>query len=69
MLEEVELAKRIKELRKLHGYTQEGFAVKMGCDYKYLQKIESKSPPNVKLETLEKMSKAFNLDVSKLLDF
>jgi transcriptional regulator with XRE-family HTH domain len=65
----LKLGKRIKELRKEHNYTQERLAETAGIDYKYLQKIEGKNPPNLKLETLAKLAKAFKISLSKLLNF
>ena len=49
--------------------TQEGLAEKAGIDYKYLQKIEGKNPPNLKLETIEKLAKALRIKPSKLIEF
>lgn len=60
-------AERIKELRRKRGYTQEKLSEIAGIDYKYLQRIEGKSPPNIKLETLERLAKAFKISASKLL--
>ena len=64
----IKLGQRIKELRAARKITQEKLADTSGIDYKYLQTIEGKSPPNVKIETLEKIAKALNIKVSKLLD-
>lgn len=61
-------AKRIKELRKGRGYTQEKLSELTDIDYKYLQRIEGKNPPNIKLETIERLAKAFKISVSKLLE-
>ena len=62
------VGKRIQELRKQRGLTQEKFAEVTNIDYKYVQRIEGKNPPNLKLETLEKIAKTFKLPLSKLLD-
>ncbi|MBU1367742.1 MAG: helix-turn-helix domain-containing protein [Candidatus Omnitrophica bacterium] len=56
-------------MRKKQKITQEEFANRADIDYKYMQKIEGKNPPNIKVETLEKLAKAFNVSLSKLLDF
>lgn len=56
-------------MRKKRGYTQEKLSETTGIDYKYIQKIESKSPPNIRLETIEKLAKALKTTPSKLLDF
>lgn len=61
-------AKRIKELRRKRGYTQEKLSELSGIDYKYLQRMEGKSPPNIKIETLERLAKAFQIPVSRLLE-
>ena len=65
----LKLGGKIKELRKSNGYTQEKFAQLAKIDYKYLQKIEGKNPPNIKVETIEKLAKAFKIKPSKLLEF
>jgi len=65
----LKLGKKIKELRKGASYTQERFSGLANIDYKYLQRIEGKKPPNLKLETLEKLAKALKVSPSKLLDF
>ena len=62
------VGKRIKEFRKKIGLTQEELSEKSGIDYKYLQRMEGKNPPNLKLETIEKISKALKVDPAKLLN-
>ncbi len=63
------VGKRIKEARQKIGLTQEELAEKAGVDYKYLQRMEGKAPPNLKLETIEKLAKALKISPAKLLDF
>ncbi len=63
------LAKRLRELRKEVGMTQEQLAELSGVDYKHVQLLEGKKPPAAKLDTLEKLAKAFKIKLSKLLDF
>ena len=63
----VKLAQRLRDLRKKYGYSQEEVAAKSGVDYKHLQRIESKKPPSVRLDTIEKLAKVFNLTSSELL--
>ena len=65
----IKLGKRLKELRKIRGLTQEKLSEETGIDYKYIQRIESKKPPNVRLETIERLAKALKTKPSKLLDF
>ena len=64
----LKMAKKIKELRHKRGYTQEKLSELSGIDYKYLQRMEGKSPPNIKIETIERLAKAFKISVSKLLE-
>ena len=63
------LAKRIKELRKTNGLTQNKLSELSGIDYKHIQLLESKNPPKAKIDTIEKLAKAFKIIPSKLLDF
>ena len=66
---QVKLSKRIRELRKKRGLTQEKLSELSGIDYKHIQLLESKNPPAAKLDTLEKLAKALKISPSKLIDF
>lgn len=63
------LALRIRELRKKNGLTQEELSDLSGIDYKHIQLLESKHPPAAKLDTLEKLAKAFKISPAELLKF
>ena len=65
----LKLAKRLRRLREKNGYTQDRLAELTGIDYKYIQKIEGKNPPAIRIDTIEKLAKAFKISCSKLLDF
>ena len=65
----LKLGTRIRQLRKQCGYTQEKLSELTGIDYKYLQKIEGKNPPALKIDTIEKFAKALKKKVAELLDF
>lgn len=65
----LKLGRRIKQLRKRYGYTQNKLSEIANIDYKYIQKIEGKNPPAVKIDTLEKLAKAFHMPLSKLFNF
>lgn len=65
----LKLAARIRELRKKHKYTQWELSDLSDIDYKHIQLLESKKRCDVKLSTLAKLAKAFNISISKLLDF
>jgi repressor LexA len=59
--------KRIKELRKLQGWTQEQTAEACGLDYKLYQFYELGIKSNPGLATLEKIAKGFGLEIHELL--
>jgi len=65
----IKLGKKIKEFRKKRGITQEQLAELTKTSYKYIQRIEGKNPPDIRLTTIEKLAKAFKISSSKLLDF
>ncbi len=61
------LGRRVRELRQKAGMTQEEFAALAGIDYKYIQKIEGKTPPAVRIDTIEKLAKAIRVPLKKLV--
>ena len=63
----LQLAKRIRQLRKKYGYTQNELAEKAGIDYKHIQRLEGKNPPAVRIDTLEKIANALGIEIEKLL--
>lgn len=62
------VGKKIRDLRKRQELTQEKLAELTGIDYKYLQRIEGKNPPNIKLETIAKLAKTLKVDPPRLLE-
>ena len=66
---ELKLAKRLRELRKKHGLTQERVAEKADLSVRHYQQLESSKPHAVQLNTLEKLAHALKTTPSKLLDF
>ena len=65
----LKLGMNIKRLREKYGYTQEKLSELTNIDYKYIQRIEGKNPPAIKIDTIEKLAKALNVKPSELLDF
>lgn len=63
----LKFGEKLKVLRQKRNLTQEQLANTMGIDYKYLQKIEGKNPPNIKIETIERFAKALKVRPSELL--
>ncbi len=68
-LVKIKFSRKIKELRRNQGITQEQLAELIETSYKYLQRIEGKTPPNVRLTTIIKLAKALKVKPSKLLEF
>ena len=60
---------RIRELRRKRVYTQEKLSEMANIDYKYIQKIEGKNPPALKIDTIGKLAKALKVKPAELLRF
>ena len=66
----IKFAKKLRELRLKKKWTQEDLAEFSGLSYRHVQRLENiKNPPPAKIDTLEKLAKAFKIKLSKLLDF
>ena len=65
----VTLSKKIKELRKKQGLTQERLAELTETSYKYIQRIEGRNPPDVRLTTVVRLAKALKVKPAKLIEF
>lgn len=62
------LSNRIRELRAKRGLTQQELAEAADLDYKSVQRLEAKHPKFYpKVDTLEKLAKAFGVSLSELL--
>lgn len=59
----------LRRLRKRKGWTQEELAEYADIAYKHVQRLEGKRPSPVKIDTIEKLAKAFGVRPAKLLDF
>lgn len=62
------MGRKVKELRRKRDITQEQLAELIATSYKYLQRIEGKNPPDVRLTTIVRIAKALKVSPSKLLD-
>lgn len=62
-------AKRLRELRKSKGLTQEKLAEMSDIDYKYLQKLESSNPSSPTLSVLEKLSRGLGITLTEFIKF
>ena len=66
----IKFAKRLRDLRLQKHWTQEELAEYAELAYRHIQRLESiKNPPPAKIDTLEKIAKAFKISPAKLLDF
>lgn len=65
----VKFAKRLRQLRDNKGWTQEQVAEYADLAYRHVQRLESDNPPPAKIDTIEKLAKAFKISRSKLMDF
>jgi transcriptional regulator with XRE-family HTH domain len=63
------LGRQIKEIRLQKGYTQQQLAELAKIDYKYLQKIEGKNPPALKIDTIERIAMALKVKPAELLKY
>ena len=63
------LSNKIKELRKKQGFTQERLAELTGTSYKYIQRIEGRNPPDVRLTTIVRLAKALKVKPAELIEF
>ncbi|MBU4488987.1 MAG: helix-turn-helix domain-containing protein [Candidatus Omnitrophica bacterium] len=65
----LKLGKKIRFLRKKRRLTQKALADITDIDYKYIQRIEGKNPPAVRIDTIGRFAKALKVKPSELLDF
>ena len=65
----IKLGKHLKALRRKKKLTQEKLAGLADLEYKYIQRLEGKKPSSPTLNSIEKLAKAFDISVPKLLDF
>jgi transcriptional regulator with XRE-family HTH domain len=61
------LLSNLKHLRRFHGLTQEKFAEQAGFSYKYYQAVEAGRKRDLRLSTLDRLAKAYKIDVTELL--
>ncbi len=64
-----QLGKHVRALRKRYKLTQEELAGRSHISLKYIQRIESKNPPDLGLERLEKLANGFGMPLWKLVKF
>lgn len=63
------LGKRIRELRKKRGLSQEKLAEKAGITLRHFARLESSRPPAVAFDTLDAIARALGVSLSSLVTF
>ncbi|MBU2524721.1 helix-turn-helix domain-containing protein [Patescibacteria group bacterium] len=63
---QLKFGKKIREIRKLNGLSQEQLAVKSGLHRTYISDIEQ-GGRNVSLKNIEKLAEALGVNIQKLL--
>lgn len=61
------LLERLRALRLASGLTQEQFSEQAGISYKYYQAVEAGRKRELRLSTLERLARAYELEVWELL--
>ena len=65
----LQLARQLRRFRNKLDFTQEEMSEKVGMDIRYYQRLESEKPNAVKIDTIDRLAKAFNIPAWKLLRF
>lgn len=55
-------AKNLKAIRKKRGLSQEALAEKLNINVRYIQQLEGKHTPNVKIETIHELAITLRVD-------
>jgi transcriptional regulator with XRE-family HTH domain len=63
----LKVGQAIRDLRNKRGLTQEQLAETIKTSYKYMQRIEGKTPPDLRLSTLKKIADSLKTTPSQLL--
>ena len=65
----IKLGKRIRELRKKKGLSQEKLAEKADITLRHVARLESSNPPAVAFDTLHAIARALGVSVPALVTF
>ncbi len=63
----IRVGKNIQALRRKRGLTQEQLAELIRTSYKYMQRIEGRTPPDIRLSTIKKIADALKTTPANLL--
>ncbi len=59
---------RLREWRAKRKLTQQELAERADIEYKYLQRLEGKTPPAIKIDTIDKLAIALKVKASSLIE-
>ena len=62
------IEKRLKELRKKSGWSQQKLAEKAGLSYNVITKIEQGAAKNPNIQTIIKLANAFKISLDELME-
>ncbi len=65
----IQLARQLRRFRMKYGLTQEETAERLEMDTRDYQRLESRKPRAVRIDTLDRLAKAFDMPLWKLLKF
>ena len=63
----LKFAANLKKHRAKNKLTQQKLAELADMEYKYIQRLEGKTPPAVRIDTIAKIAKVFKIHPSRLL--
>jgi transcriptional regulator with XRE-family HTH domain len=61
------VSSKVREHRLKRDLTQEQLSQESGIDYKYIQRIEGKNPPNIQINTLQRLAEALKVTPETLI--
>ena len=64
----IKFGNKVRRERERRGYSQESFAEIVGVHRTYIGMIE-RAERNITLKSIDKIAKALNISISKLLDY
>lgn len=62
------IASRLKQTRKIKGYSQEKLSIDSGLDPRYVNKLEN-SKANARLDTVDRLIKTLGMTYSEFFEF
>jgi transcriptional regulator with XRE-family HTH domain len=63
----IRFGKNLKKIRIKKGLTQQALADKTGIEHKYIQRLEGKKPPAIRIDTIARFAKALKVSPREFL--